>query len=614
LLLPAALVLACVPVAGAQSCIPVVNCPGPGEPPAPSGPAPVPQPNGPAKVRVAGSLTTVLLDRPTPGGLPHRASLSAARNEFESFQVVVDAEGPLRNVSVVNGGPLEGPGKATIPAANLTIYRAAAYRVGNGGTPPSDSEGGPGLWPDALIPARDYFYGERRNAFPVDLMPGEKLVAWVDVLVPRRQPPGAYRGSVSVRDSRGALAEVPVKLRVRRFEIPSRASLPSSFGNDFDDVCEAHTNERHCRGDRKKAWRLQALYARAGLENRMTLSSPFAIDSASAPRTEGQGRHFGRFLAPLITGTSPDLRLRGARLTAVNISWHCLDRNNGCLRGWRALARRYRFADRFSLYLCDEPLQSPSAWAFCRSVAEAAGRQWPGVRLLVTASIEDAREFAGPGLNRRIDIIVPVVNDIVGFRGSGEGGNRRPDYNAYLSSSRRGAKRALWLYTSCRSHGCSGVSIDNRETVGLPGYAIDAPAPQARAMGWLAFQYRASGELYYDTTDALDSAWTDQYQSGGHGDGTLFYPGSPRGIGDAPAIGGRHDIPIESIRLKRLRDGREDFEYLRILAARGRRGAAVRVATGLFGPLAVAMRNTDVSPKALNRARARLAALISRRR
>lgn len=97
----------------------------------------------------------------------------------------------------------------------------------------------------------------------------------------------------------------------------------------------------------------------------------------------------------------------------------------------------------------------------------------------------------------------------------------------------------------------------------------------------------------------------------GNGDGTLFFPGTPRGAGGGPAIGGRHGIPIESIRLKRIRDGREDYEYLRILAERGLRPAAMKLVRRLFGPPAVAMHNTTVDPAALNEARSELVGMIT---
>ena len=58
------------------------------------------------------------------------------------------------------------------------------------------------------------------------------------------------------------------------------------------------------------------------------------------------------------------------------------------------------------------------------------------------------------------------------------------------------------------------------------------------------------------------------YLFGGNGDGTLFYPGLP------DLIGGSTHIPVESIRLKLIREGLEDYEYLALLEkSRGQKAA-----------------------------------------
>jgi hypothetical protein len=574
----------------AGGCIPLLDCAA----------------SGSAKVTVADSLTTVRFDQPTPtAGVSSEVSLIAAGNEFESFQIVVDAGDALDGVEVLSGEPLRGPGGAAISPRNLTIYREAPYRVRT----PSDAEGAPGSWPDALIPARDYFYGERRSAFPVEIPGGEKMVAWIDVFVPPRQRSGAYRGSVLVRDSSGSIAEVPLTVRVLDFSIPSTSSLTSAFGLGWANVCKAYTGDLHCWGNLKKRWLLDSLYARAGLENRVTLSIPAATDSDEPPDSAPERRLFARYVVPLIQGEGRSLRIRGARLTSMNISWSCLETAN-CLPRWRRLAERYRFTDRLSLYLCDEPLDDPDLWQGCRREAARADRQGPEVPKLVTATIQEAKQFGGGSFLSQIDILSPVVNDVVGLEGTSVSGDQRPEYDAYLGAGRDGTRNSLWLYTSCRSYGCGDSSDDSPLTIGWPGYAIDEPASQARAMGWLAFEYRVSGELYYQTTALLPRAWRNQYLSGGNGDGTLFYPGTPHGAGGGPAIGGRHAIPIESIRLKRIRDGREDYEYLRILERRGQAAAATAVVSGLFGPPSVAMHSTTVDPAALNEARRQLAAMI----
>lgn len=96
------------------------------------------------------------------------------------------------------------------------------------------------------------------------------------------------------------------------------------------------------------------------------------------------------------------------------------------------------------------------------------------------------------------------------------------------------------------------------------------------------------------------TAWTDQSSFDGNGDGTLFYPGTPA------MIGGEHDIPVESMRLKRIRDGREDFEYLTMLGRRGEEAEARRIARELLPAMYLA----DVPESDLSAARVELARRI----
>jgi Domain of unknown function (DUF4091) len=586
---------------------------------------------GPTRVTVLGSLVSVRLDRPTPTGESEReARLLAARNEFESFQIAVDAGSSLHGLRVTSSGPLRGPGGASISAHRLTIYREAAYRV----KVPSDSEGAGGLWPDALIPKRDYLYGERRDAFPVDVPAGGKAVAWIDVFVPPRQPAGTYRGAVRVSDASGALARIPIRLRVIAFSLPSTSSLPSAFSTGSGRLCMAQTGAR-CPPDSPLGWRLGYLYARAGLENRITIPNPQPM--AGPPHGRKELALFRRFELPLIQGRSlPGLRpprLQGARLTSLEAyggdapddgakpRFGCATATSACLSRWRSLANTFGFAGRFFLFLCDEPdVAPPSRWPYCRASAARVRRSsWPHVRTLVTTSIQqvDAHRAAS-----YIDTLTPNPQELADKPGNPLAGDQRGRYDTFL----RRPGRRLWLYTSCISYGCGpGFTFDPYAT-GWPAYAIDQPASQARAMGWLEFLYHARGELYYAVDRSLGEAWQSQLISGGNGDGNLFYPGVPRGtpvdkrpddyfpVGGTPAIGGVHPIPIESIRLKRIRDGREDYEYLRALAERGEGARARRVVARLLSDgnprstaLDAATFSTTFSQAALDGARCELA-------
>jgi Domain of unknown function (DUF4091) len=530
----------------------------------------------PATASVYDSLANLRPDRPAPAGGTASAAISAARNEAESFQVLVQA-GAAGNPGLrVDVGAIANASGDTLPASAVTISREAYYRVATR----SDGEGATGSWPDALIPERDDLYGEDRSAFPYDLGPSAQVAVWVDILVPIDQAAGDYSGTLTVSDATGAVASVPVGLRVDDFQLPSTSSLKSAYFISWDKICTAFTGNSGCAGA-SQAWQYETLYAEAALNNRVTLANGYAAGPESP--------YFSQYFVPLVQGTDSRVRLPGAKLTSVEVYGPSC---GNCLAPWKAAAERYGFADRFFLYACDEPY-SNADWEACKRNVEAGEKGWPGVHSLVTAPIQAAA-------SSYVDNFTPLVNDM-----NPASGSKRASYNSFLS----GSDKELWMYTSCRSYSCD--SSEGSEYNGWPGYAIDEPASQARAMGWTSYQYGASGELYYATTTALTTAATNQYSSGGNGDGNLFYAGTPGGGNGSIAVGGSHPIPLETIRLKRIRDGREDYEYLHLLDQQGQGAAALGVVRGLFGPDSSAGHSTTVSSAAMEGARNQLAEAVT---
>jgi len=109
---------------------------------------------------------------------------------------------------------------------------------------------------------------------------------------------------------------------------------------------------------------------------------------------------------------------------------------------------------------------------------------------------------------------------------------------------------------------------------------IDALSMRARSQEWLSFRFDLTGELYWDATFAYQRGdpWTSQWLADytGNGDGTLFYPGT------VDRIAGKTEIPVASLRLKMIREGMEDFEYLKALSDAGDPEFAHAVANALF--------------------------------
>jgi hypothetical protein len=140
--------------------------------------------------------------------------------------------------------------------------------------------------------------------------------------------------------------------------------------------------------------------------------------------------------------------------------------------------------------------------------------------------------------------------------------NLRGTYDSIITPGKE-----LWWYHACGNHGCSGSEAD------FPSPMADLPAIYSRAFQWLTYKYqigyRAQGPgttLYFEMVYAYqfpaNDPWKNIYYFSGNGDGTYFYPGRP------DKIGGTTHIPISSIRMKMLREGIEDYEYLVLVEAK----------------------------------------------
>jgi len=509
-------------------------------------------------------------------GLVTSASLTAVRNEAESIQLVVN--GPASNVSVA--GDLFGWG-------TTSLYRVGYYES----LVASDREGGTGFWGDALIPESDVMYHENRSAFPFDVTDGRNQVVWVDVFVPPATPPGLYIDWLSVSSDAGSRS-VQVTMEVIDWTMPATSSMRSAFYMTYDNglskVCRAHTGNGTCNGNATQLRTLHGLYSRLGLENRVSIANGSGLNVDKSPADgDPSGQWETLYEAPVIRGQpagppGASWRLSGARNTVISqygyTDYSC---DAPCADEWEAEAHEpgQDFSDRFVWYACDEPNDSVTAWNRCGQYFEPVQQAWDAPAMVV-ASIN--QYTARPAGTPTAQILTVLSKFMQGKPGQAYAGNQRANYNTFLATP----GNEIWLYTACDSFACGPPSPDDEHPLfdGWPGYAIDAPAVQSRAESWMVDKFDASGELYWAVDQRLYEAWAPggQYDSGGNGDGTLFYPGTPTSVNGSVAIGGVHDIPLESIRLKRIRDGREDYEYLVHLREEGLDASVDAIVSGLF--------------------------------
>ncbi len=504
--------------------------------------------------------------------------LAAARNEFEAFQVVVT--GPSSGVSAT-ASELAGPGKVSAPK----LFREALITVAN----PSSADGATGRFPDALVPDVDDVVGEKRNAFPFDVPAGESRAIWVDYHVPEDAPAGTYQGTVTVHTAQGD-SSVAVQLTVWDFALPSTSSLKTSFTLSGGSVEKAHGVSGQAETE------LRQKYAQLALDHRITISDIWEDGQT------GDWSHFDNAYGPFLNGAA-STQLRGAKLTSLRSGANLGSAAEHA--DWAAHFKSKSWFDRLFQYTCDEPPITCS-WGDLAWRAQLAKQADPGFRTLVTTDMDQATQN---GVASSIDVMVPVVNAMddrpTTAYGWTAGGEKAPTYGGFLHS---GGQKELWLYESCMSHGCGGTvdignpSADQLYFTGWPSYMIDASATRSRALEWFSFRYGATGELYYETAQAYydHDAWTSQWDFNGNGDGTLFYPGTKA------QIGGSVDIPVASLRMKMIREGMEDYEYLKLLSDLGGADQAQQIARQLF-PHAY---QSDASPVDLMAAREAVARSI----
>lgn len=550
---------------------------------------------------LAGILDGTLKPTPSnPGPFASSVTVWSAKNEFEIFHVVLF--GGNRNVSITLPTLTRVGGTEQIPTSDVRIYEEKAISFSQ----PSEVEGKAGAWPDALIPYgpqtevglqqvngvwQEVQTTETRRNFPLSISKNTTRTFLVEIHVPSGTPTGPFHGELVVTGStpRGNVTQtIPVDLHVRSFTLPSTSSLRSNFRMSIDEICRAH-------GDTSGVWcpdqvafrRWTRLYARYLLDHRISSWLSDALDTfsdGSPDYVRSQADYLAAY-ASLIDGTDPYSRLAGARITAIAYPYFRDTDGEAVvvskLQAWASFAKaRGDWFDRTIFYTEGEPDWKSGGWARAISWANMAHSADPGFKVLLTAPIDSYASNAGD-TSGVANIIAPVLDALDNRSGLPHYGNQRPGYYNFLAFD---ARNELWTYQSCDSHSCTSTS--DPTVYGWPSLMVDATTVRARAEPWMHYIYEVTGLHYYDSVLHLAEAWNSNgiRDFTGNGDGTLLYPGTPTTIsgGSSLALGGTTHIPLGSSRLKFLRDGLEDFEYLKLCEAAGGSATAMNVARSLF--------------------------------
>lgn len=479
----------------------------------------------------APSLEKVGQDEPIPAIQAGQPQITLAKNEYESFQVVLTPSADISGVTV-SITPPKTPENLFIDPANISINLVEYVDVQQ----PSDYYGAAGLWPDPLPPLTG----------PINLQAGKNQPLWITVYAPKNLLPGTYTGNVVLKTAGETLGEIPFDVVVCNVTLPPDTHTRTAYGvsPDFSWHGPLTQNQKVQVFD---------LYMQLCATHRI---SPYNPDA----------------LAPIdlrFEGTPPrpviDFAAFDAAMTRYLNEFHFTSFNLGGLPADLAGFPRYSpeynqlFAAAYEQvqkhlyekgwlgkaywYWVDEP--PPSQYEEVKKGMDLLQTACPYARRLLTCNQEDAPV---PYFYNSVNLWVPILDK----------------YDPERAGARQDRGEEIWWYV------CTGPKAPYANNF------IDHPAINHRIRYWQMDRFDVDGDLYWSATYWAQNPWeqamsiSDSGGPWGNGDGRLLYP--PRRTKPAEAV---LDPPVVSIRFENLRDGLEDREFLYMLeqAAAQRSGA-----------------------------------------
>lgn len=513
-------------------------------------------------------------------GASKRVYLQAARNEIVAFQLIVERTGEASLTGVeVEIGELAGPGGVRIPEDNIDLFKQWYVRVRR----PSRQKYtlGAGYYPDALMPCRRW----KGNLYPhmyvypfdvPDLMNGigdrqRNQALWVDLWVPRERrqaPPGLYSAPIRIRTS-SATVELRLDLRVLDFELPETTHV---MGNIHTDT-EINTFPEE----------LELEYYQLMRRHRLAMG---------------------------VLGYAPEIRVQG---TEVAIDWSRYDARLSKYLDGSAFTEKYGYRgpgygvpiellvlpfDAFpvNLYKMSIGMRIGKEFKFYRPWPVAVPREGPTEEYAEiwrkTFRLFEEHLDSRPEWRRTRPVVFllsldeaydDVARERMFYYGRllKESGAKRLEYRVDGWYPRETMLRLAEVLRIA----ILGLGSWEPETVeeirrrGVDPWfytmaaLIDADPLVNRALGWIAWKYRAGSWTLWELDFNSLRAWMDPEtypdERGDrvqNGHGMLVYRGETMGLAQ----------PVASIRLKQLRRGSQDYEYFWLASQAGRRGEADR--------------------------------------
>ena len=443
--------------------------------------------------------------------------LSAARGESEGFQLVIlHPKTDLKSIQV---------------KASWLYYKFVDMKP----IPPSAISISPVGYINVRVPSPRMFIS-RLGPYPEVLLPnapfdvGKNAVqpVFIDVKVAKGAAPGVYEGRITVTPANVPPQSITLRLRVRRFALPrgrdSHIRTITFMGGGWQSV-----------GGKLEDYEQMALDHRLGVGG-------FAVSGTSGTAVHNRFRNWGKkppyhsfkWIEPKLTrlmdggmnafmmAVVPNLH----RARKDNYPDGYYERLGRFVREYYDYAKSKGWQDSAFVYGYDEVPTKHFKQA--RESYDAVKKACPEARMLLCLNEPEAVK----AMRDHCDIYLIYIHNHL---------------KSKVDEVRKPTQRVWWSY------GCIYPPA-------RPNQFFVYPALDVRVFPWIAHKYdieglSAWGMTYYHSSNRGRTFPTEDWvpTSAAPGDGCMIYPGP----------GGK---PLPSLRLKAVRDGLEDYEYLHMLA------------------------------------------------
>lgn len=489
--------------------------------------------------------------------------LSAAGNEYEGAQILV-VSGPERNADSISVqiSDLTNEGGNVIPASLASWGWIKSIES----VKPDISVEFIGKIPDAIIEHEKTFKVTASDFTPV----------FTRFYIPAKTPAGLYKGSVTL--TREEFQEIiPVEIQVYPFDLPKKGSLRVSF-SFFEDFYREWHGLASLSDEQKRSIYDFLLNYRIPPSNIYT-SLPVYPELRFLNELKDRTNFFTiQGWNEVLSASQAEARIKEYGKTLEDI-------------------QKLGMTDDVYFYGIDELSgHMGKSLPAATQAHEYLSKNFPSLRTMQTS-------FPIPELRPLFNVWIPLLDSFAD-----------PRELAELEEVRK-ESRELWWYAA------------DQPVHPLPNFYLDYPVFDSRIVMVLTYKYKLDGILYWSinrewkTNMDIRDTWPDAdwkpyiyhvslgYRKQRNGMGNLIYPGKDGCI-------------YASLRLENVRDGLEDYEYLKLLETMAdqleeKKGAVPEVAEArklLAVPdeVAVSVGQYNSDPSALMNYRERIAAMIDR--